>query len=158
MFLQTFLETLNIVFAVKCLQPCAHAIAGSHTHWYAAHWCTNRLSFTHLLLSDSINKYKHAFYINTLCSIFLDCLTLWAPCCFQMHLFLRRNVSFIFLSFLWCFPTTLPKQTAISCLSTVLSIDFKPSELEVGVITTQESRFKWVFSWHKETTYLDSHE
>lgn len=39
------------------------------------------------------------------------------------------------------FPT-VPIQTAISCLSTVLAIDFKPSEVEVGVVTSQESRFK----------------
>ncbi|XP_026990498.2 proteasome subunit alpha type-6a isoform X2 [Tachysurus fulvidraco] len=40
----------------------------------------------------------------------------------------------------WTFEQTI--ETAISCLSTVLSIDFKPSELEVGVITTQEPRFR----------------
>uniref|UniRef100_A0A8D3AI40 Proteasome subunit alpha type n=1 Tax=Scophthalmus maximus TaxID=52904 RepID=A0A8D3AI40_SCOMX len=40
----------------------------------------------------------------------------------------------------WTYEQTI--ETAISCLSTVLAIDFKPSELEVGVVTTKEARFK----------------
>nr|ACO08806.1 Proteasome subunit alpha type 6 [Oncorhynchus mykiss] len=40
----------------------------------------------------------------------------------------------------WTFAQTI--ETAITCLSTVLSIDFKPSELEIGVITTEDPKFR----------------
>ncbi|XP_051578707.1 proteasome subunit alpha type-6a [Myxocyprinus asiaticus] len=40
----------------------------------------------------------------------------------------------------WTFEQTV--ETAISCMSTVLAIDFKPSELEIGVVTTEDPRFR----------------
>ncbi|XP_073981894.1 proteasome subunit alpha type-6-like [Rhodnius prolixus] len=43
-------------------------------------------------------------------------------------------------------------QLAISCLSTVLSVDFKPSEVEVGVVSTSDPHFRTLTE-----TELDKH-
>ncbi|XP_077996858.1 proteasome subunit alpha type-6 [Glandiceps talaboti] len=40
----------------------------------------------------------------------------------------------------WTFEHTI--QTAITCLSTVLSADFKPSEIEVGIVTAENPKFR----------------
>lgn len=102
-----------------------HLIWHTQTH-YAAHWSPYKIHYLHL-----------PKIIWLICEL---------PAVSEASIFqLQCLIYFPLLPFLSCFP----KQTAISCLSTVLAIDFKPSELEVGVVTTQESRFKWVFSWKK---------
>uniref|UniRef100_A0AAQ4P7A8 Proteasome subunit alpha type n=1 Tax=Gasterosteus aculeatus aculeatus TaxID=481459 RepID=A0AAQ4P7A8_GASAC len=58
-------------------------------------------------------------------------------CGFKATSFLEKKVK---KKLDWTYQQTI--ETAISCLASVLSIDFKPSELEVGVITTKESKFK----------------
>ena len=50
--------------------------------------------------------------------------------------FLKREVK----KFDWALEQTV--ETAITCLSTVLSIDFKPSEIEVGVVTVENPKFR----------------